>query len=95
MITVDTHTDAWVADSRAGFYLILLCLDVDASLLQGVSTLHAVVTMLSVWHECVRDVCPTIAVDTMHIRFGVIILLFAAAVAVFVMVTVAVIVTHD
>ena len=27
LITVDTHIDAWVADSLAGFYLILLGLD--------------------------------------------------------------------
>ena len=27
LITVDTHTDAWVADSLAGFDLILLGLD--------------------------------------------------------------------
>ena len=58
---------------------------VVASLLQGVSTLHVVVTMLSVWQEHAASVCkacPTIAIDTMHIRFGVTILPFAAAFAV-------------
>ena len=57
----------------------------DASSLQSVSTLQVVVTMLSVWHEHTASVCkacPTIAVDTMHIRFGVTILPFAAAFAV-------------
>jgi len=57
----------------------------DASLLQDVSTLHVVVTMLSVWQEHAASVCkacPTIAIDTMHIRFGVTILPFAAAFAV-------------
>jgi len=58
---------------------------VDASMLQGVSTLHVVVTMLSVWQEHTASLCEaysTIAVDTMHIRFGVMIRPFAAAVAV-------------
>ena len=39
---------------------------VDASLLQNVSTLHVVVTMLSVWQEhtaTVRDAYSAIAVD--------------------------------
>ena len=39
---------------------------VDASLLQDVSTLHVLVTMLSVWQEymaSVRDAYTTIAVD--------------------------------
>ena len=57
----------------------------DVSLLQGVSTLHVVVTMLSVWQEYAASVCkacPTIAIDTMHIRFGVTILPFAAGIAV-------------
>ena len=63
---------------------------VDASLLQGVSTLHVVVTMLSVWQEYTAIVCEaysTIAVDTMHIRFGVMIIPIAAAFAVLRMVT--------
>ena len=58
---------------------------VDVSLLQGVSTLHVVVTMLSVWQEHAANVCDgysAIAVDTMHIRFGVMILPIAAVVAV-------------
>ena len=40
---------------------------VDASLLQNVSTLHVVVTMLSVWHKHAASVCEaywTIAVDS-------------------------------
>ena len=40
---------------------------VDASILQGVSTLHVVVTMLSVWQEHTATVCDaytTIAVDS-------------------------------
>ena len=52
LITVDTHTDAWVAALRAGFDLILLDPDglatvVDASMLQDVSTLHFVRTILT------------------------------------------------
>ena len=59
-------------------------------MLQIVSTLHVVVTMLRVWQEHTASVCEaysTIAVDTMYIRFGVVILPFAAAVAVLGMVT--------
>ena len=52
MITVETHTHAWVAALRAGFDLILFDPDgfatvVDASMLQDVSTLHFVRTMLT------------------------------------------------
>ena len=43
--------------------------------------------VVRVYGECVRDVCPTIAVDTLHIRFSVMILPFAAAIAVLGMVT--------
>ena len=63
---------------------------VDASLLQYVSTLHVVVTMLSVWQVHTASVCEaflTIAVETMHSRCGVVILPFAATVAVLRMVT--------
>ena len=55
---------------------------VDAVTLQTVSMLHVVVTMLSVWHEHTASVCDaslTIAVDKMHIHFGVMILPIAAA----------------
>ena len=58
---------------------------VDASILQPVSLSHVVVTILSVWQEHTATVCEahtTIAVDTMHIRFGVVIFPFAAVVPV-------------
>ena len=56
---------------------------VNASLLQGVSTLHVVVTMLSVWQEHTVSVCnaySAVAVDKMHIRLVLGVLPFAAAV---------------
>ena len=62
----------------------------DASMLQDVSTLHIVVTMLIVWQEHTATVCDaysTIAVDKMHIRLVLAVLPFAAAVAVLRMVT--------
>ena len=55
---------------------------VDAFSLQGVSTLDVVITMLSVWQEHTASVCEAywaIAVDKMHIHFGVMILPIAAA----------------
>ena len=62
---------------------------VDASTLQPVSTLHVVVTMLTVWQEYTASVCDaytTIAVE-LHIRLLLTVFTFAAAFAVLRMVT--------
>jgi len=95
LITVDTHIDAWLAASLAGFDLVLFGLGGMIwgwmrTLLQGVSTLHVVVTVLSVLYATSIRRLQSIA----HIRLLLTVFTFAAAVAVFANGH-AVIVTHD